>query len=179
MKQFACGAALLLAVAIPVLADTVELDGLKSATPSSWKASEATKFRYYQATLPKAGSDANDAELVVFFFGPGGGGGVEENVKRWKGMFKAPEGKTIDEVSKVEKFDMGKVPVTYLDVKGTYMFKSAPFNPNAKAEARPGSRMLAVVFESPNGPYFIRVTGPEGTVEKHKKDFDSWLKNSK
>lgn len=176
MKRFACGAALLLAFAIPVVADTVEIDGLKSSTPKSWKPGEATKFRYYQAALPKAKGDENDAELVVFFFGPGGGGGVEENIKRWKGMFKAPEGKSIDDVSKVDAFKVGDVKVTYLDVRGTYLFKSAQFNPNAKVEARPNSRMLAVVFDSPNGPYFIRVTGPAATVDAHKQDFDNWLK---
>lgn len=179
MKRFVGGAALMLALAFPVLADTVTLDGLKSETPKTWKPGEATKFRYYQAALPAAKGDSTDAELVVFYFGKGGGGGIEENLKRWKGMFKAPEGKSLEDLSKVEKFEVGKVPVTYLDVKGTYLFKSAPFNPNAKTEARPNQRMLAVIFESPDGPYFIRVTGPEATVESHKKDFDSWLKNFK
>jgi hypothetical protein len=158
----------------------VEIDGLKSRAPADWKEeAPSNKLRAFQFRIPRAKGDKEDAELVIFFFGPGGGGGVEDNIKRWKGLFTPPEGKKIDDVSKVEKMKVGDVPVTYLDVSGTYLFKARPFDPNDKGEKRPDYRLLGVVFESPKGPYFFRCVGPAKTIEANKKDFDNWLKGFK
>jgi len=160
----------------------VTLDGLKSQTPASWKKEEPKDkagFRKYQFKLPKADGDPEDAELVISYFEKGGGGPVDDNIKRWKGFFRAPEGKTIEDVSKVEKFKVGEVKVTYLDISGTFLSKNPPFDPNAKEVKKPDFRRFGVIFESPNGPYFIMVTGPARTMEMHKKGFDEWLKNFK
>ena len=158
----------------------VELDGLKSKVPAGWKSHEPTnRMRAYEFTLPKAKDDMVDAEMIIFYFGPGGGGSAEDNIKRWKGMIEPPAGKKIDDVAKVEKSKVGDVPVTYLDVEGTYLFKEKPFDPNSKVETKPNYRMLGIVFESPKGPYFIRVTGPAKTVGEQKKAIDEWLKNFK
>src|SRR5438045_2465437 len=74
---------------------TVTLDGLKSDAPTGWKMQEpANKFRAYQFVLPKATGDKEDGELVIFYFGAGGGGSPGDNLKRWKGMFEPPQGKT-------------------------------------------------------------------------------------
>jgi len=156
--------------------EEVTLDGLKSRTPASWKAQKpSSKLRTYQFALPHADGDGKDAELVVFYFGPGSGGGVDENIKRWKGQFQPAEGKKIDDVSKVEKFKVGNVQVTYLDVQGTFLFKP-PADPKAQGKPLPEYRRFGVIFASENGPYFITVTGPARTMAQHKKDFDNWLK---
>src|SRR5207248_764687 len=123
--------------------------------------------------------DKDEAEVVIFYFGEGGGGPVDDNIKRWKGMFVPPEGKKIDDVAKVQKLKVGDVPVTYLDIHGTYSFQSPPSDPNAKTTRRFNYRMLAVVFESKKGPYFIRMVGPADTVAHYKKGFDEWLKGFK
>lgn len=158
----------------------VGIDGLQSRTPANWKEEQpSNKLRAYQFRVPKAKDDPADAEVVIFFFGPGGGGGAEENIKRWKAMFVPPDGKKIDDVSKVDKFKVGKVEVTYLDVQGTYLFKERPFDPNAKVEKKPDYRMLGVVFESEKGPYFFRLVGPTKTVDANKKGFDDWVKGFK
>jgi hypothetical protein len=161
----------------------VALDGLKSKAPDSWKQEKIPaklgKLRVYQFRLPKADRDPEDAELVIFFFGRGSGGGTEDNIKRWKGMFDAPKGKTIDEVSKVEKLKVGNVPVVVVDVHGTFKSRFPPNDPNAKVTRKENFRQINVIFDSENGPYFFRLTGPTDTIERHKKDFDNWLKNFK
>src|SRR5262249_39847790 len=142
----------------------VTIDGLSSVAPAEWKQEKppeiSRKFRFKQFRLPKVEEDKQDAELIIFYFGEGAGGSAAENVKRWKGFFNPPKGKKIDDVAKVTKFKAGKVPVTYLDISGTYKYKKAPFVPDSKAELRPDHRMLGVVFESPKGPYFFRLVGP-------------------
>jgi hypothetical protein len=161
-------------------ASVVELDGLKSKVPAGWKFHEPTnRMRAYEFTLPKAKDDKVDAEMVIFYFGPGGGGTADDNIKRWKGMIEPPAGKKIDDIAKVDKSKVGDVGVTYLDVEGTYLAKERPFDPNSKVEKKPDYRMLGIVFESPKGPYFIRVTGPTKTVSEQKKAIDEWLKNFK
>lgn len=156
----------------------VTIDGLSSRAPADWKAVDAARqFRFKEFVVPGEGGAKSNAELIVFFFGAGSGGGIDENLKRWKGMFEAPDGKKIDDVAKVEKLMIGTVKATYLDVSGTYLYKPFPMAP--QAERRPDHRMIAVVFESPNGPYFFRLVGPEKTVTANKAKFDDWLKNFK
>ena len=158
--------------------ETVELGGLTSKAPAGWKAQKpANKFRVYQFGVPMVEGDKEDAELVVFFFGAGGGGGTDENINRWKGFFIPPEGKTIEQVSKVEKFKVGKgADVVYLDVSGTYKYKNPPFDPKAKEVRKENFRRFGVIFDTDKGAYFITLTGPAKTMEKSKEAFDGWVK---
>jgi hypothetical protein len=155
----------------------VTIDGLTSNAPAAWKEGPSTPMRFKQFTIPAASGDKHDAELVVFFFGPGQGGGTDANLTRWKGMFEPPAGKKIDDVAKTETIKVSGVEVTLLDIKGTYKYKPMPMAP--QEELRPDHRMIGVVFASPQGPYFMRFVGPEKTIAKHKKDFDKWLKGFK
>lgn len=154
----------------------VDLGGLKATAPASWKEVEVSNpMRIKQFAVP--GKDG-EAELVIFYFGEGQGGSVQANVDRWKKQFTPPEGKTIEDVSKVSKVKLASTEATVLDVSGTYMFKARPMDPGP-GEPRPDHRMLAVVLETPKGNYFLRFVGPAKTIEKNKKDFDGWLKRFK
>jgi hypothetical protein len=155
----------------------VTLSGLKSTTPAEWAEEAPTsRMRVKQFRLEPVGDDKDKAEITIFFFGAGQGGSAADNVKRWKGMFRPPDGKTIDDVAKKESFKVGSVPVTYLDISGTYLLRTPPFDPNAPITPYPNYRMIGVVFESEKGPYFIRLVGPANTVDNYKKGFDEWLK---
>jgi hypothetical protein len=156
----------------------VEIDGLKSKVPESWKAVDtSSQFRAAQFTIPKVEGDDRDAELVVYFFGKGGGGGVDANLKRWQQQIVPPEGKKIEDVMKKDSFKVGNVQVTVIDLQGTY--QPPAFAANQKSEKIANARMIGVVFESPNGPYYFKLVGPAKTVEASKKGFDEWLKNLK
>jgi hypothetical protein len=155
----------------------VELDGLRSTAPAEWKEEEpSNRMRYGQFRLPKKGDDKYDAELIIF---KGFGGSAKANVDRWKAQFTPPEGKTIDDVAKVEEIKIGGHPATLLDVQGTYLKKTRPFDPNDKGEKRPDYRMLAIHFEGPRNNYHILLVGPAKTVEAYKKGYDEWIKGFK
>lgn len=157
-----------------------DLDGLKSRVPESWKQNKTDgRMRVLHFVIPKEKGDKHDGEVLVFFFGKGGGGGVDANITRWKGMIAPPAGKSIDDVSKVEKTKAGEVPVTILDAAGTYTHKARPFDPNEKGEKRPDYRLIGIIIESANGPYFVRITGPAKTIEANKKGIDAWVKGMK
>jgi hypothetical protein len=155
-----------------------EIDGLKSTTPATWKAKENPgQFRVYQFTLPKEKGDQYDGDLIVFFFNKGQGGTVESNITRWKGMITPPEGKKIDDVSKIEEIKIGSAKAIIFDATGTYLIKARPMD--TTGEKRENYRLIAAQLDTPNGPYFIRATGPAKTMEAHKKGFDEWLKGMK
>jgi hypothetical protein len=158
--------------------DAIDLGGLKSKAPAGWKAQKpANKFRVYQFSVPKVEGDKEDAELVVFFFGKGSGGGTDENIKRWKTQFIAPEGKSIDEATKINNFKVGaKAECVYVDISGTYKYKNPPFDPNAKEVRKANFRRIGVIFDCEEGPFFITLTGPAKTMEKNKAAFDDWIK---
>jgi len=156
---------------------TVTLDSLKSRTPADWvEETPTSRLRFKQFRLPAVGDDKENAQLLIFYFGPGAGGSVDENIKRWKKMFIPPEGKTIDDVAKVEKLKIGKVDYTYFDAHGTYLAKSRPNLPDSEATPYPNYRMLAGVFQTRDGPYYMRLVGPADTVKHYKPGFDQWLK---
>jgi hypothetical protein len=161
--------------------EPLALGSLKSTPPAAWKKQEpSNKLRMAQYLVPRVDGDKEDAELVVFFFGKGGGGSQADNIKRWKGQFIAPEGKSIDEATKVEKFKLGDTTdIVYVDMKGTYKFRFPPNDPNAKEVRKDNYRRIGVIFDSVDGPFFITLTGPAKTMEKNKGAFDSWIKSFK
>jgi hypothetical protein len=158
----------------------VELDGLKSAVPAGWTAEKpGSTMRHAQYRIAKVDGDSEDAQLVVFFFGKGSGGSVDDNLKRWKGEFAPAGDKDTKAESKLDTFKVGAVKVTLLDVSGVFLSKSSPTAANPKIDRKADYRMFAVIFESPNGPYFFKMTGPARTMAQHKQGFDDWLKNFK
>ncbi|CAN5598221.1 hypothetical protein BH10PLA2_BH10PLA2_15540 [soil metagenome] len=154
----------------------VKLGDLSSKAPAGWVEEKTTSnMRLKQFKVP--GKDGKDpAELIVFFFGKGSGGSVEDNLKRWRGMFTTADGKQSDDMGKVEKSKVGDIEVTSLDIEGTYLTKFPPFAPNAKTIPKPKQRMISVVFGSQDGPFYIRLVGPAATVESQKKNFEEWIK---
>jgi hypothetical protein len=155
----------------------VELSKLKSQTPADWKAEKpANNLRSHQFRLPRAKNDVDDAELAIL---PDAKPPASEAVKRWKDMFQPPQDKTLDEVAKVETVKVGPATLTYLDVHGTYLQLPRPLAPKKDAKPRPGFRMLAVFFDTPEGAFTIRLIGPAATIEQHKGAFDAWLRNFK
>jgi hypothetical protein len=155
----------------------VAIDGLQSRAPADWEEQNPTnKMRFKQFKLPSAKKGEEAGDLVIYFFGSGQGGSAEDNVTRWKAQFEPAGGKKIEDVAKTDTFKVSGVDVTYLDLAGTYLSKFPPFDPNAKTVRKPDYRLLGVVFESKDGPYFMKLTGPADTIEHYKKGFDEWLK---
>ncbi len=157
---------------------TVEWANMKSTAPAGWKKEtpmDKLGLRKAQFKLPKAEGDKEDAEVVVFY--TPGGGGVEANLKRQLDVFAPAKG--ADKVdSSQDKIQVGKYNAVYLDIKGTFLKK--PFPMAKESTPFPEYRQIYVVFEDDNGAVAsVWLRGPAKTVEKHKKDFDAWVKNFK
>lgn len=152
--------------------DVIELHGVKSKTPATWKKEKpSSNLRTYQYALPKADADKEDADLAIF---ESTSGSLAANVERWKTQFIPPEGKTIDEASNLVKFKVGDNTAAVFDISGTY--KKPAFSAGAKEERKPNFRRINVMFETEKGTFFVTLTGPAKTIEKHKESFDGWIK---
>jgi len=155
---------------------TVEWAGLKSTAPAGWKEeTPSSKLRQGQFRLTKAEGDKDDAEVAIFFFP--GGGGVDANLKRQLAVFEPAKGKEkVD--TKQEKIKVGKYDATYMDISGTFLKK--PFPAAEKSTPVPEYRQIYVIFEDKDSAVAsLWLRGPAKTVEKHKKEFDEWVKNFK
>ena len=145
--------------------------------PAEWlQETVSSPMRLAQFTLPRVEGDVEDAELVVFYFG-GSGGTVEANLQRWTSQMVQPDGSQSADVATTTSFtvneDAEEFPVTLLDIPGTYA-----------ATVRPGSsmrynksnfRLRAAVVETPQGPYFFKLTGPNRTVLAWDTQFSEFL----
>jgi hypothetical protein len=155
---------------------TVEWAKLKSTTPGGWKEeTPSSKLRQGQFRLEKAEGDKEDAEVAIFY--SPGGGGVDANLKRQLAVFEPAKGSDKVDV-KQEKLKIGKNEAVYMDIKGTFLKKAFPMAKESTPMA--DYRQIYVIFEDADGAVAsLWLRGPAKTVEKHKKEFDEWVKNFK
>ena len=132
-------------------------------------------MRQAQFLLPRVEGDAADGELVVFYFGPGQGGSVDANIDRWVGQFDQPDGSASKDKAKTSRSQVAGMQVTFVDLNGTYQ---APIMPGApERHNSPGYRLLAAVVETPDGPWFFKLVGPQKTIGKWAESFDQFIRS--
>jgi hypothetical protein len=147
--------------------------GLKYEAPADWISEAPTSsMRRAQYRLPRVAGDPEDAELAVFFFG-GSGGGVAANIDRWIGQFQKPDGSPAADVAKTSRRVSQGIPLTVVDVAGTYVAGMGSMLADAKPKA--SFRMLAAVAESGGGPWFFKLIGPAKTVARWEGSFQAFL----
>jgi hypothetical protein len=156
-----------------VLALLMHEAGITYTKPGDWKVVATTStMRMAQFAIPRAAGDAADAELVVYYFG-GSGGSVDANIDRWIGQMKQPGGRASSAVAKRSTRTINGLAVALVDVSGTYVAEMAPGSP--ERHNSPNFRLRAAVVTTPNGPYFIKLTGPAQTVAAAETSFEQFL----
>jgi hypothetical protein len=133
-------------------------------------------MRVAQFSLPRAAGDADDGELVVYYFG-GSGGSVDANIDRWLGQMQQPDGRPSKVVATRESRTVSGLSIALVDVSGTYVAEVTPGS--AARHNNPGYRLRAAVVETPGGPYFIKLTGPAKTVAAQAQAFDGFVSSLK
>ncbi len=143
-------------------------------TPSAWiKEQPTSSMRVAQFRLPKAVGDAEDASLVLFYFGQGQGGSIEANLDRWVGQMQQPDGGSSRDKARTSRIKVNGLNVTLLDLTGVYTAEMSPGS--GDRQNKPNSRMRAAVVETPKGPYFFKLVGTEKTVARHEQDFMAFV----
>ena len=146
--------------------------GLRLRAPDGWTSETvASNMRVSQYRLPHAEGDAEDASLVVYYFGQGQGGSVDANLERWAGQM----GQTLDKAQK-QAMTVNGLSVTLLDVTGHYSAEMTPGS--AEKVDKPNSRLRAAVIETPKGPYFVKLIGSVKTIGRWDQEFLSYIKSA-
>ena len=142
-------------------------------TPAGWTSeTPGNPMRRAQYTVPAQGGDLEDAECVVFYFGPGQGGDATANVTRWAAQFTTAEGGKA--VSRVSERKLGTRSITRVEVDGVYHPMSVTFG-GAPPTAKPGYRLLGAIVPGADANWFFRCTGPDKTIQANRKAFDALL----
>jgi gluconolactonase len=142
----------------PGSAQTFEARDLKLQIPARWEQQEpSNRLRLAQFAIPPADGDPEAAELVVS--GPFGGTD-QANIERWLGQFDS-QGRTV----KMTQGTGAAGEYVVVELTGTY---NKPVGPavQGRTEPAPGFKMLGVIVKlEPGGNYFLKLTGPEKTVD--------------
>ena len=150
---------------------------LRFDAPAGWIAVDPLEpERVAEFVVPRAAEDAEDAECVVYHFGGDDDqddqdsvGGVEAQLERWTNEMLQPDGRPSADVATTSRIEVDGRQVTMLDVPGIFA-----------AEVLPGSgmrhykrefRLKAAAVESPDGPFFFKLTGPDQTVTHWESAF--------
>lgn len=137
----------------------------------------ASAMRAAEYAVAGDGPDT-EATLTVYFFGTGQGGSVQDNVNRWVGQFSQPDGKSSQEAATITKVASGSVPITKVDLRGTYNGGMAPMM-GQPSKPLDNQRLLGAIAEGPQGPVFFKLIGPSATVDSAQGAFDELVSSIK
>ena len=139
---------------------------LQWTKPTAWsEAPNTSSMRIATYKAPIAPGDKAAPELTVMQ----AGGSLDANIDRWAGQF-GEEGKLS---LKREKKTLAGYPVTIVSTHGQYGGMSG------EAKANEPYELLAAIVETPELPFFFKMTGPLKSVEAARKDFDALLASFK
>lgn len=153
----------------------VRLGAYASTAPRAWREvprPRPPRLRHF--VLPRAPGDSRDGDLIIFHFGPGGGGTVDANLARWETLMESPSGSAPK--ARVTRWGKRGFRVTTLELQGTYLYRHRPLDLSLRPQRYRKHRLIGVVFECIDGPYFIRVVGPRNTIAKHQRRMQAWLR---
>lgn len=131
--------------------------------PKTWvSAPNPSQMRKATFKIPKAGGDAEDAELAI----SSASGGVEQNIKRWEQQFG-------DAKAKTELRTVNGLKVTVVEIKGNVGAGGMMGMPSSAAKQN--QMLLGAVVDGGDRQHFFKMVGGEKTVTAAKKDFDKFV----
>ena len=151
---------------------------VRFTAPEQWVSEPpANAFRKAQYKIPAVEGDAEPAEVVIFYFGPGQGGGTAANISRWRDQFRDADGNALpDDAMKSERFKASDWNVVLVEVAGTYAAGMPGMGPGTP---KPNYRMIGGVVEVPSGSYFIKATGPDATISQNRDAITEYILSAK
>jgi hypothetical protein len=136
--------------------------GLTAPKPATWIWHPPSRqFNIAEYAVP--GQDGADQARVAVITA---GGSLEQNVARWKTMFRTADQKPVE--PKIEKFQADGMNVTVVEFGGEYRGMGAP-------TFTPDQLFIAGIVEAPAGQVVVRFVGPTATVEANRQAFIEML----
>mgnify|MGYP006990007294 CR=1 FL=1 len=146
--------------------DQAQAPAVTFVLPGTWsylKPSTRSRLLEWECGKPEP------ATGFLLWLGKEGAGTVEANLSHWGAQL---EGKD----PKPSKLAVGQgFQATLLDKSGTYVAEVSPGSPHR--HSKPNYRLLACVLETPSGPLYMRLVGPEKVIEAERPAALAWLKS--
>jgi hypothetical protein len=138
----------------------------EARVPGSFQARAATSsMRLAEFAVPR--SDGTQAEVIVYYFGPGQGGSAEANIARWQSQFSTPDGDVV--TPRVGILEGTAFPTTIVELEGVYA-RGVGAGPGSGA-AQPDQALVAAIVETPRGSLFLQLVGDRSAVADSREDF--------
>lgn len=143
----------------------VHFGNLFGDLPSNWKSiPPASSMRMAEFVLPGITEEDAPGHISVFYFGPDAGG-IEPNIERWINQFESADGSDVRSTLTREELDINGMKCILVYFNGTQKELSMP---GAPATPRQDNWMnLSAIVIAPDGPWFLKGTGPENTMKQH------------
>jgi hypothetical protein len=160
-------------VAVIDVAVAGELPGLTLTLPDGWvRQTPTSPMRTLQYQIP-ALEDGEPGEFIVFYFGPQGGGPVEDNLKRWAEQIQRPDAVPPLQYATLDTLEVNGLTLSRLYSEGMY---SAMTSINEPPEPKNDWGLMGVVVEGgPQGPVYLKITGPREMFSEKKEKIDELL----
>lgn len=147
--------------------------GITWEDPPSWKRLPGgNPMRKATYRPPRVGTDSEDPEVSVVYFGPGQGGSIEANVDRWQKQFSDVKP---DSVRREDRSANGLRQHTLEIPSGTF----SSGMPGGPTQPKKGFSLLGGIVEAPSGVYFFKMTGPSASVKAARDSFYKLLDSVK
>lgn len=159
----------------PTAGGTVDASGLTFSMPTGWTRKAPGTMRVAELGAPAPeGSTEEAAEIAFFSFGPQGAGDAAANVTRWASLVLDDAGQPAPHESTTEK--VGALSVTLVQTTGAYQ-SGSPAGPKTP---KPGFTLLGAIIEGgPEGPLYIRMTGPKAVIEAHRERWFGMIRSAR
>jgi hypothetical protein len=146
----------------------LELGKYKITTPAGWQQQQPkSTIVMYEFSSPAVEDDKANGRMTVM----AAGGSVEQNVDRWYGQFKQPDGSDSKDKAKLEKRMIAGRDVHFFDLSGTYR---EPFGATGD---QPNYRMLAAIIVTPEANFYVKYYGPRKTITANEKPFKEMIES--
>lgn len=163
-------------------ADTAEQEErtLEWTLPPGWSTERTAPRGTYRAKVrvPPVGDDKHSAELLISHLGRGPQADLDEAFARW---FREFDGDVAAQ-ARTRSFEVGAIRVRVAEVAGTYKVPMGPpVGPGGKHAAhvirKDWRGICAGVLTTDRGSWFLRLVGPDETVQSARSGMDSLLQS--
>lgn len=149
---------------------SMTLLGLTVPKPATW-IWQPPKRTMRKANFTVPGRDGEDpAELVINHFPEAPGNTLDANLNRWSKQFRTIDGGNPKPLISTTEAD--SMPVTIVELHGEYMGMGGHWH-------KLNHRMLMAIVDAPVGTIFIKLLGPDETVEASRNDYMSMITGMK
>ena len=113
------------------------------------------------------------AEAAVLAVFSGQMGTVEANIQRWIGQMTQPDGTASAKRAKRGSQTLDGMRATSVDVRGTFASTMGP----GAGTVSTGYRLIGVIVEGEKTNFYLKLLGPEETVDLWEESFTEFVKS--